>query len=108
VLGQYIAQMLQRQGKKIGVEIDIVQVEWGTIIRDTNERNYEISHTTDIWRPDPAEYKAYDQDIKRRAGVSNPELKKMLLEALTLLDHPKRVALYHGIEKKIAEHAPVI
>jgi peptide/nickel transport system substrate-binding protein len=108
VIDQYIAQMLQRQWKKVGVEINIVQVEWGTIIRDTNERNYEISHMTDIWRPDPAEYIAYDQDIKRRTGFSDPTLEKMLLEALTLLDHQKRVALYHEIEKKIAEFAPVI
>ncbi len=108
VIDQYIAQMLQRQWKKIGVEIEIVQVEWGTIIRDTDERNYEISHMTDIWRPDPDEYIAYDQDIKRRAGFSSPDLEKMLLEGLTTLDHPKRVAIYHEIEKKIAEYAPVL
>ena len=108
ITDQYAAQMLQRQWKKIGVEIDIVQVEWGTIIRNINEKNYEIGSMTDFWRPDPNEYIVYDWDIQARTGFKSPDLDKMTAEGLTTVDHKKRVALYHEIEKKIAEYSPIL
>jgi peptide/nickel transport system substrate-binding protein len=105
---QYAAQMLQGQWKKIGVEIEIVQVEWATVIKNTNEKNYEIIINTAIWEPDPDGYLAYRWDIQARTGFSSPDLDRMSLEGLTTIDHPKRVALYHEIEKKIAEYAPIL
>jgi len=108
ITDQYAAQMLQSQWKKIGVEIDIVQVEWATIIKDINEKNYQIGQMTDFWRPDPDEYIAYRWDIGTRAGFSSPDLDKLIAEGLTTVDHKKRVAVYHEIEKKIAEYAPIL
>jgi peptide/nickel transport system substrate-binding protein len=108
ITDQYAAQMLQRQWKKIGVEIDLVQVEWGTLIRSINEKNYEIGCMTDFWRPDPDEYIVYRWDIQTRAGFSSPDLDKLTAEGLTTVDHKKRVAVYHEIEKKIAEYAPIL
>lgn len=32
----------------------------------------------------------------------------MTVEGLTTVDHKKRVALYHEIEKKIAEYSPIL
>ncbi len=108
ITDQYAAQMLQGQWKKIGVEIDLVQVEWATLIKNINEKNYEIISGTDFWRPDPDEYLAYRWDIQTRTGFSSPDLDRMTAEGLTTVDHPKRVALYHEIEKKIAEYAPIL
>jgi peptide/nickel transport system substrate-binding protein len=108
ITDQYAAQMLQSQWKKIGVEVDIVQVEWGTIIKDINERNYQIGQMTDFWRPDPDEYIAYRWDIGTRTGFTSPDLDKMIAEGLTTVDHKKRVAVYHEVEKKIAEYAPIL
>ncbi|HSR12063.1 MAG TPA: ABC transporter substrate-binding protein [Thermodesulfobacteriota bacterium] len=108
ITDQYAAQMIQRQWKKIGVDVEIVQVEWGTIIRTINEKNYEIGCMTDFWRPDPDEYIVYNWDIVTRTGFKSPDLDKMTVEALTTVDHSKRVALYHEIEKKIAEYAPIL
>lgn len=108
ITDQYAAQMLQRQWKKVGVDIDIVQVEWGTIIRNINERNYEIGCMTDFWRPDPDEYITYNWDIATRTGFKSPDLDKLIPEGLTTTDFKKRVAVYHEIEKKIAEYAPIL
>ncbi len=108
IIDQYIVQMLQRQWKKVGVDVKIIQEEWGSIIRDTNERNHDIIHITDIWRPDPDEYIVYDRDVKRRAGFSSPDLDKMVLDGLTTLDRSKRVAIYHEIERKLAEYSPIL
>ncbi|MBW2305408.1 MAG: hypothetical protein JRG73_00625 [Deltaproteobacteria bacterium] len=108
VIDQYAVQMLQRQWKKIGVDIEIIQVEWGQIIRDANSRNHQIILLTDIWRPDPDEYVVYDRDVKRRAGFSSPDLDKLVAEGLTTLDRSKRVTIYHEIERKMAEYSPIL
>jgi len=108
IIDQYIAQMLQRQWKKVGVDIKIIQEEWGTIIRDANARNHDIVHLTDIWRPDPDEYIVYDRDVKRRAGFSSPDLDKLVSDGLTTLDRGKRVAIYHEIERKLTEYSPIL
>jgi peptide/nickel transport system substrate-binding protein len=105
---QYAAQMLQSQWKKVGVEVEIVQVEWATVIKNTNERNYEIIINTAIWEPDPDGYLAYAWDIKARTGFSSPDLDRMTAEGLTTVDLPKRVALYQEIGKKVAEYAPIL
>ncbi len=108
ITDQYAAQMLQSQWKKVGVEIEIVQVEWATLIKNINEKNYEIISGTDFWRPDPDEYIAYRWDIQTRTGFTSPDLDKMIAEGLTTVEHAKRVALYHEVEKKIAEYAPIL
>lgn len=108
VIDQYVAQLIQRQWQKVGVQIDIVQVEWGTLLKDAIERNYDLIHLTDIWRPDPAEYLYYEVDFKKRAGFNNPEIEALVLEGLKALDHKKRVAIYHEIEKKLAEASPIL
>jgi peptide/nickel transport system substrate-binding protein len=108
VIDQYVAQLIQRQWQKIGVTVQIIQEEWGTIIRDANERNYDMIHMTDIWRPDPDEYLSYDMDLKRRAGFTSPELDRLVVDGLVTLDLKKRQGIYHEIAVKVAEASPIL
>lgn len=107
VIDQYIVQMLQRQWEKSGVEVQILQEEWGTILRDWESLNYQIIHITDIWRPDPDEYVSY-LNTKSRTGFQDPGIEKLVMDGLTTVDREKRVTIYHEIEKKLTEDAPIL
>ena len=107
-IDQYAAQVLQRQWKKVGVDINIVQQEWGTHLKDGNKRNHQIWVVARIWTPDPDEYIRYGIDFNRRAAFKTPEMDEMVKKGATTLDHNGRVKIYHEIQKYVAEQAPIL
>jgi peptide/nickel transport system substrate-binding protein len=108
IIDQYAVQIIQRQWKKVGVDIEIVQEEWGSILRSANSRNYQIILITDIWRPDPDEYIVYGRDVVKRAGFSTPVLDALIEKGVTTTDRNQRIAIYHEIEQKLAEYSPIL
>lgn len=107
-LDLYSAQLLQEQWKKIGVDIELVQVEWGTLLRDAATLNHEILMMWDAGKPDPDDYIRWDVDFNQRAGYQNPDVAKLVREAVITTDRSKRVPIYHEIERKLAELSPII
>lgn len=108
-IDQYSAQILQNQWKKIGVNLEIIKQEFGTLLRDLTTRNHDTIFITDIWRPDPDEYVEYGWGaIEERTGFTSPDLDKLVIDGTATLDHGKRMAIYHEIAKKMAEYSPVL
>ncbi len=103
-----ILSFAQRQWKEIGVDAKIKMVDvatmWGNALP---KRTYEMaySYTARLADPDmsgwyisPSRSPAYNY-----SGISNPELDKMLSDALQTVDQAKRKEIYAKVQEIVAE-----
>lgn len=107
-----VATIFQSQMKKIGVNVNIKSVEWGTfsdIVSQGNAASYIMGWT---WYPDPDfflfQMLASDQigSLGNGGGYSNPELDKLLDQASRITDQAERAKVYGQAQDIIAEDLP--
>jgi len=102
---EMIAEAMQADLKEIGIEIEIVPMEWGTALEAF--KNGEISFFRLGWLADyPIQDNFlfplfYSESADNYSGYSNPEVDKMLLEARKIADEEERQAKYREVEKTI-------
>jgi peptide/nickel transport system substrate-binding protein len=110
-----IATILKDEWAKIGVNVNIVNLETSVVRTNYREGNYESmpsGWTNDM--NDPSQIVNYEM----RSGegsqyaywtrYNNPDLNDMITKADLELDPAKREAMYHEIQKIFSEASPVI
>jgi peptide/nickel transport system substrate-binding protein len=108
VIHQMSAQILQRQWKKIGVDLEIIRLDWANYSPTANKRHFEVIYHPGSWRPDPDGYVYWGRDKDTRCGLVDPKYKKLVEDSITTVDHAKRVAIYHEMQRYGAETVPMI
>lgn len=106
------AAILKEQLKKIGVELNVVQLEmsaWTPRIRQ--EMNFDLTMTNGFHGPDP--HNLYGRIAtgggNRVSGTySNPELDKVLLSAVQESNQAKRGDLYKQAQSIMAKDLPIV
>lgn len=104
-----IALVIQDQLKKIGVTVELDQVEWGTFIDRWKARDFQsfVSFNGSGNDPDRALYPAlYTDGSVNASQYSDPELDKMLDQAREAATFEERQPIYAKIEQQVAEAAP--
>ncbi len=112
--GQKIAEAIQQDLKKIGIETEIVTMEWAVYLEKTRKGEQDmflLGWTGDNGDPDNFLYVLFDKNninSNNNSRYKNEEVHKMLLEAQSETDQGKRTELYKKVQEQIFKDIPVI
>ncbi|HHW27140.1 MAG TPA: ABC transporter substrate-binding protein [Firmicutes bacterium] len=107
-----MAAILKEQLKKIGVELNIIQLEmsaWTPRIRQ--DMNFDLTVTNGFHGPDPHNLYgriATDGGNRITGTYSNPELDAVLLEAVQVSNQAERAELYKEAQSIMAQDLPIV
>ncbi|OCL27555.1 peptide ABC transporter substrate-binding protein [Orenia metallireducens] len=112
---QNVAEAVQANLKQIGVNVELINMDWGTYIDKVDNGGTEIfrlSWGADYPDPDNFLYVLFHSKNAGPGGngafYKNPEVDRMLDKARSMESGKDRIALYQKIEKQIVEDAPWI
>jgi peptide/nickel transport system substrate-binding protein len=106
-----MAELIAEAGKEIGVEFEIVQLEWSTWIQEVvTDGNYEAEIVLISGGIDPDDFFYqwhHSGEIFNIWRFSTPELDAMLEEARSLRDDQARKQVYYDIQERLIDEAPM-
>ncbi|HEU0163580.1 MAG TPA: ABC transporter substrate-binding protein, partial [Thermomicrobiales bacterium] len=108
---QNIALVIQDQLKKIGVDAQLDQVEWGTFIDRWKAKDFEsfVSYNGSGNDPDRALYPTvYSTGSTNVFGYSDPNVDKLLDQGRATADADARKKIYQEIETTLSTASPII
>ena len=103
--------IVQDQLKKVGISINIVQMEWGNVLAAEGSRQFQIEVHFNTHRPDPDTYVyalLHSKSSGNISGFADPQLDALLELGRTTADPVRRKQVYAEIQEFVAENAPVI
>jgi ABC-type transport system substrate-binding protein len=114
--GRKVAEAIQGDLAKVGIEVKIVSYEWGTYLDKTQQGEHDMAllgWTGDIGDPDNFLYVLLDKDnaVKPAQNISfykSEKLHKVLVDAKKEPNQNKRIALYKKAQEIIFEDAPLV
>jgi peptide/nickel transport system substrate-binding protein len=114
----YVATTLVVQDslKRLGIDAQVVQQEWGTFVKDHNtelrtggKEGGEIFCSGNTFRPDPDGYiypYFHTHGVINDGGYSNPKLDPLMVEARSISNHDQRRSLYIQIQRTLLDESP--
>lgn len=105
--------VFQEQLAQIGIDAEVIQMEWGQFVSDTSRQNgwnYDIKITAFTFYPDPDGYlyNSWHTDSNSNYTYSNPEFDAIVTEARSTLDVAKRHELYDQAQQILLDESPAI
>lgn len=99
------------QLKKIGIEAQIIQLEWGQFIKEVGAAgsfNFDIQTTARTFYPDPDVYlyQFYHSKGKLNSGYRNAKIDDLLDQGRNVLDHAKRRDIYLQAQDILLQEYP--
>jgi len=110
--GQKVAEAIQADLEKIGIEVNIVSVEWATYLEKTRDGEapmFMLGWTGDNGDADNFLYALLDKDSigsNNYSRYANEDVHKLLIEAQTETNEDKRNELYKEALEIIHDDAP--
>ncbi len=110
--GQKVAEAIQADLEKIGIEVNIVSMEWATYLEKTRDGEapmFMLGWTGDNGDADNFLYALLDKDSigsNNYSRYANEDVHKLLIEAQTETDEDKRNELYKEALEIIHDDAP--
>ncbi|MEZ4732136.1 MAG: ABC transporter substrate-binding protein [Caldilineaceae bacterium] len=106
-----MAELLQQDLSKIGINLNIVQLEWSTWIQQVvSDGDYEMEIVLISGGSDPDDFFYqwhHTGEVFNLWRYSDPEMDQMLEEARALTDQTARQEIYHQIQSKLLEDVPL-
>ncbi|NOU57734.1 ABC transporter substrate-binding protein [Brevibacillus borstelensis] len=112
--GKKMAEAIQQDLKKIGIETEIVTMEWATYLEKTRLGEYEmclLGWNGDNGDPDNFLYTLLDKNTINGNNIprySNEEVHQLLLKAQSTSDQKERETLYKKAQELIFNDAPLV
>ncbi len=112
--GARLAVAVQDYLRRVGVEVSIKQLEWGTYLKTIRSGDYLIGPagwSADNGDPDNFLFSLYSSTTwgsGNNARYKNPEVDKLLLQAQETFDRDQRIQLYRQAQRMIMDDAPWI
>lgn len=114
--GRKVAEAIQGDLAKVGIEVKIVSYEWGTYLNKTQNGEHDMAllgWTGDIGDPDNFLYVLLDKSnaVKPAQNISfykGQALHEVLTQAKSILDREKRKILYKKAQKIIHSEVPLV
>jgi ABC-type transport system substrate-binding protein len=117
IAGRNYAVVIQNQLKEVGIPIEIQTYEGTTLFDEMRRGNFQIGYSQWVGgNQDPIFYKdlfatseipTETRPSRNRSRYSNPELDKLLEEAVNTFDRQKARELYVRIQEIVSRDAPV-
>ena len=106
-----IAQIIQNNLKPAGIDVKVEKEEFGTLLEDSDNGNFQALYLGWSGRIDPDlniyDFMVTDGDFNS-SGYSNPEVDRLLGEARTISDRDRRKELYDQVMEILHEDAPYV
>ena len=116
--GRQYAGVIQNQLKEVGIPVEIQTPEQNTLFDELRRGNFQIAYTQWVGgNQDPIFYKdlfatseipTQTRPSRNRSRYSNPELDKLLDEAVNTFDRQKGRELYTKIQEIVSRDVPVL
>ena len=106
-----VAQLFQEELKKIGVEMNIIQLDPALMIQRVIGGNYQAAYMAWDLDPDPDPFPQFHSSQIPPKGQNfvyyiNPDVDKMIEEGRRELDFNKRVKIYQQLHETLAADQP--
>jgi peptide/nickel transport system substrate-binding protein len=118
VAGRQYAGVIQNQLKEVGIPVEIQTPEANTLLDELRRGNFQFAYSTWVGgNQDPIFYKdlfatseipSPTRTSRNRSRYSNPELDKLLDEAVNTFDRQRGRELYTRIQEIVSRDLPVI
>ena len=117
IIGRNVAVVVQNQLKELGVPIEIQTFEGNTLLDEMRRGTFQIGYSQWVGgNQDPIFYKdlfatseipTQARASRNRSRYSNPELDKLLEEAVNTFDRQRARELYVRIQEAVSRDVPV-
>ncbi len=108
---QQLGQVVQNNLKPAGIDVKLEQLEFGTLLEDSSNGNFEALALGWSGRIDP-DLNIYDfvttNGDFNDSGYSNPKVDRLLNEARTISDEGRRKELYTQVMEILHEDVPYV
>jgi ABC-type transport system substrate-binding protein len=118
IAGRQYAGVIQNYLKEVGIPVEIQTPEQNTLFDELRRGNFQIAYTQWVGgNQDPIFYKdlfatseipTQTRPSRNRSRYSNPELDKLLDEAVNTFDRQRGTELYRTIQEIVSREVPVI
>ena len=118
IAGRQYAGVIQNQLKEVGIPVEIQTPEQNTLFDELRRGNFQIAYTQWVGgNQDPIFYKdlfatseipTQTRPSRNRSRYSNPELDKLLDEAVNTFDRQRGVELYTKIQEIVSRDVPIL
>jgi peptide/nickel transport system substrate-binding protein len=105
------SQILQQQWAAAGIKVNLKPMETAPLLALWAKGDYGLLSVALSWNPDPdaiVSYMASANNFGKAMGMADAQLDKMIEDARSILDIPKRAAAYQQIQKHIADQAYIL
>jgi peptide/nickel transport system substrate-binding protein len=102
--------VLQAQLRKVGIDLQIQQMEWAAVLQAQRDRNFDLNLTFNTNRPDPDTYLgvAHSKFSQNWGRYSNPKMDELLEKARSSFNVQERKTLYADIQRLFATELPYL
>ena len=117
IAGRQYAGVIQNQLKEVGIPVEIQTPELNTLLDELRRGNFQIAYSQWVGgNQDPIFYKdlfatseipTQTRPSRNRSRFSNPELDKLLDEAVNTFDRQRGLELYKQIQAIVSRDVPV-
>jgi len=110
----WIAQAIADQLGKVGIDVEVRSLEWGTLFADIQAGNFQIYTLTWVGVVEPDIYYTafHSQSLPpkgaNRGRYQNPGLDQLLDQARTNPSRPERKVFYSRVQKILAQDLPYV
>ena len=104
------AQVLQAQLKKVGIDLQIQQMEWAAVLQAQRDGNFDLNLTFNTNRPDPDTYLsvAHSKFGQNWGKYANPKMDELLDKGRVTTDLAQRKQIYADAQKLFATELPYL
>lgn len=108
-----VAEFLQQQWRALGVDVQLDLASWGEVRRRaTQERDFDALLIGVLWDVDPDQSAVWSSDSffdgLNFGHYLNPDVDRLLVEAVGTTDRARRIELYRAIEQQVLSDLPVL
>jgi peptide/nickel transport system substrate-binding protein len=104
------AQVMQAQFRKVGIDLQIQQLEWAAVLQAQRDRNFDLNLTFNTNRPDPDTYLsvAHSKFSQNWGKFSDPKVDELIEKGRSTFDVPTRKQTYAEVQKLFATQLPYL
>jgi peptide/nickel transport system substrate-binding protein len=104
------AQVLQSQLKRVGIELEVTQMEWAAVLKAQRDRNFDLNLTFNTNRPDPDIYLsvAHSKFSANWGSYANPKMDDLLERGRVTTDLAERKRIYAEVQRLFATELPFL
>nr|WP_236824041.1 ABC transporter substrate-binding protein [Bartonella ancashensis] len=118
----YVAQSIQENAKKIGIELKIEKMAQAQLLSRVRSGNYDmaimgwnvvdvdghVASLRHVFNPDPTFTKKYSMYLAWRSGYYDAKANEMVMNALFEKDQEKRLKQYRNLQRHMLYHGPMV